>query len=291
MKKIFILATTMVAMMSCEKLSLDMPDSVDSNNATQSTQDSQSSKKVKNFTFTIKGDFESPTFSRAYLQADNKDMTDLWVFDYMNGVCVQTYHQSPSDEDWGVPQMPLEYGNHHVYFVASRGTTPTLDAERHTISWEIPSDTFWEDYSVDVTSTSNGNRAVTLKRVATKLVVFVKDSAPVGITDISIIPETWYHGVDYMTGEATDQKTKHERTASVGHSSYSFFGISGKSEWKTNVDIVTKDNTGKTVRTVTIEDAPFKQNRSTEYTGNLFIQNNDWSFEMQDWDESVTGSF
>ena len=53
--------------------------------------------KCKKFTFTVKGDFAAPTFSRGYLSADGKEMTDLWVFDYVDGVCVQQLHQSATD--------------------------------------------------------------------------------------------------------------------------------------------------------------------------------------------------
>ena len=116
-------------------------------------------KSSKNFTFTVKGDFGAATFRRSYLTADGKDMTDLWVFDYMDGVCVQTVHQTADDADWGAPKMSLSYGSHHVYFLASRGEGATVDADGHTITWTGPRDTFWKDYEVEVVSTSNGNRA------------------------------------------------------------------------------------------------------------------------------------
>ena len=114
----------------------------------------------KNFTFTVKGDFGSATFTRGYLTADGQDMTDLWVFDYVDDVCVQSVHQTSGDEAWGKPTLTLGYGSHHVYFVASRGEGATLDVDGHVITWTGPRDTFWKDYEVEVVSTSNGNRAV-----------------------------------------------------------------------------------------------------------------------------------
>ena len=86
--------------------------------------------KTKKFTFNVKGDFASPIFSgdelggmkkAAALSADGQDMTDLWVYDYMDGALVQSVHQTNEDADFGKPVMQLSYGQHHVYFVASRG--------------------------------------------------------------------------------------------------------------------------------------------------------------------------
>ena len=55
--------------------------------------------KSKNFTFTVKGDFGAATFTRGYLQADGQSMKDLWVFDFVDGNCVQTVHQTSTDAD------------------------------------------------------------------------------------------------------------------------------------------------------------------------------------------------
>lgn len=297
MKKIFSIAAALVVFAACEKLSLDMPnDHIESDN---SGQNAQNDKSVKNFTFTIKGDFGSPTFSRAYMQADGKDMTDLWVFDYMDGKCVQTLHQTPADEDWGTPKMPLLYGSHHVYFVASRGANPTVNDADHVISWATTSDTFWKDYEVTVVSSSNGNRAVTLDRVVTKIVLNILDEIPANASLMSVTPETWYYGLDYVTGNATDAQKK-ERTMSIadtyigtsGTFAPYIYGLSGKQEWTTDISVVAKDKDGKVIGSVNIEDAPFKQNRSTEYSGNLFHPESDLEVQLSDtWTDAVKGSF
>jgi hypothetical protein len=87
-------------------------------------------RNTKKFTFTLKGDFseEWKSVTRGYLQADGKDMTDLWVLDYIDGTLVQQVHQSDNTaENFGKPQMTLSYGSHHIYFVASRGVDPVLN--------------------------------------------------------------------------------------------------------------------------------------------------------------------
>lgn len=232
---------------------------------------------AKDFTFTVKGDFGAATFTRGYLQADGHEMTDLWVFDYVDGRCCQSIHQSSGDADWGRPKMSLPYGTHHVFFVASRGQCATLDEEGHSIVWEGPRDTFWKDYEVDVVSTSNGNRAVTLSRVATKMKLTVSDEVPAACKAVVVTPARWYYGWDYVNGVATAmQKTERRVTVpesyagTSGQLSLSIFGLSGNDEWVTDADIRAVDSEGNVIGAVTISGAPFKANRSTEYSGSLF---------------------
>lgn len=239
----------------------------------EESQDSPS----KRFTFTVKGDFTSATFTRGYLTADGQAMTDLWVFDYVNGVCVQSVHQTSTDADWGQPKMSLAYGSHHVYFVASRGDGATLDADGHTITWTGPRDTFWKDYEVEVVSASNGNRAVTLDRVATKLRIVVNDEVPTGCKAVTVTPERWYYGLDYVNGVAVaSQQTERRVTVpesyvgTSGQLAVTIFGLSGSDEWVTNVAVKALGDGDAVIGSATITGAPFKANRATEYSGNLF---------------------
>lgn len=270
MKKMLVMAIAAAIMCGCEK-----PVLYDSNGEKweEELQDSPS----KRFTFTVKGDFGSATFTRGYLTADGQSMTDLWVFDYMDGACVQTVHQTSTDADWGQPKMSLSYGSHHVYFVASRGDGATLDADGHTITWTGPRDTFWKDYEVDVVSTSNGNRAVTLDRVATKLRVAMMDEVPATCKVVTVTPEQWYYGWDYVTGVATASQQTERRVnvptsyvGTAGQLAVSIFGLSGSDEWVTNVAVKALGDDDAVLGSATITDAPFKANRSTEYSGSLF---------------------
>jgi len=236
-----------------------------------------SKNDVKKFTFTVKGDFGAAIFTRGYLTADGKDMTDLWVFDYVNGVCVQSVHQTAGDEAWGKPTLTLGYGSHHVYFVASRGEGATLDADGHVITWTGPRDTFWKDYEVEVVSTSNGNRAVTLDRVATKMRVTVNDEVPATCKAVTVTPERWYYGLDYVNGVAVaSQQTERLVTVpesyvgTTGQLAVSIFGLSGSDEWVTNVAVKALGESDAVIGSAMITGAPFKANRSTEYSGNLF---------------------
>lgn len=255
---------------------------------------------TKKFTFTVKGDFDSPTFTRGYLTATDNTLTDLWVYDFVGDECVQSIHQSNADEAWGQPQLQLTYGSHHIYFVASRGTEPTVNTTDNTIIWTKPSDTFWKDYSVDVVSTSNGNRAVSLDRVVTKLKVTINDEVPSNISTLTLTPYSWYYGVNYKTGEPYGEVIGHERSVTVpnsyistsGQLMMSIFGFSSNTEWSTNINVVAKDGNGNIIGQSTINDAPFVRNRSTEYSGCLFQDNSSFTLSVNDvWEDAYEGTW
>lgn len=291
-----LLLLAMVSLTACEKVEV-----VDG--STPEEWDEVEYKYTKKFTFTVKGDFGSATFNaprtRGYLQADGQSMTDLWAFDYMDGQLVQSVHQSADDEAWGKPTMALAYGSHHVYFVASRGEGATLDAEGHTITWTGPRDTFWKDYEVEVVSTSNGNRAVTLDRVATKLRVVVADEVPTSCAAVVVTPARWFYGWDYVNGVAVAaQQTERRVTVpesyvgTTGQLAVSIFGLSGADEWVTNVSIQAEDADGGVLGSASIVGAPFKANRSTEYSGNLFGSAGGLDVSVNgDWESPKTGTW
>ena len=257
--------------------------------------------KAKKFTFTMKGDFSDDwKTTRGYLAADGRDMTDVWVLDYMNGQLVQQLHQSDNTaEDFGKPQMSLAYGSHHVYFVAGRGTAPTLNVGAHSITWERPSDTFWKDYEVNVVSTSNGNRAVTLDRVATKLKLTVTDEVKAECAEVAVEPVAWYYGWDYVNGAPVAQQQT-ERVVAVpanlvgtsGQLVVTIFGLSGSTEWTTDVTVSARTAEHAVIGTATMTDVPFKANRATEYSGPLFGTAGSMTLTLgAEWDTSATGTW
>ena len=296
MKKTLFFVVVALLATSCEKVTLD---------EAESEQQEVPAKTGKKFTFTVKGDFGNPTFvmgtkSTTNLTADENVMTDLWVFDFVGDECVQSIHQEAGDNGWGQPSMNLSLGSHHVYFIASRGSEPTLDETAKTITWTKPSDTFWKDYEVTVVSTSNGNKAVTLDRVATKLKVTVMDEVPSGTATMSLTPSTWFYGINYTTGAPADICENVERLVNVpanyigtsGSLSMSIFGFSETTEWTTDVVVTVQNAGGDVLGSANIPDAPFKRNRSTEYTGALFSVPNVLTIAVDDsWLTSTTGTW
>jgi hypothetical protein len=299
MKKAIIMALAVgLTMIACEKeIMSDEPD-----NGAVVTDEHGNVLSAKRFTFTLKGDFSNewkPT-TRGYLEVDGRDLTDVWVLDYVDGVLQQQLHQDDNtSEDFGRPSLALSYGNHHVYFIASRGINPTISTADKTITWEKPSDTFWADYSVTVVNSSNGNRAVTLDRVATKLKVTVNDEVPENCKRLEVTPSVWFYGLDYKTGDAVSSRNQsigvdipESMTGTTGQLIMSVFGISGTDEWTTNVSIDARDGDGAAIGHAVITGAPFKRNRATEYSGSLFTAGGSLDVNVNgNWDVATTGTW
>ena len=275
-----------MAISSCDKVLADFQDIETPTEQTGPT---------KKFTFTVKGSFSSDLKTKAseYLYADGKQMTDLWVLDYKDGTLVQQLHQSNTDDDFGAPVMNLSYGTHHVYFVASRGNSPTLNTTAKTITWTKVLDTFYKDYEVTVVATSNGNRAVTMERAVTRLRLTFTDAIAENAATISITPHTWYYGINYETGEPAEAMTDHSATISIPAANVgkvgetaNLYGFSSATEWTTDIAIASKTSENTTIGAATIEGAPFKRNRSTDYTGPLFTSSGDLSLSLNaTWSE------
>lgn len=293
MKRILLMAVAAAFVCGCEKqLPID---------------EQEVEVKTKKFTFTCKGDFNNPTFSgigstRAVVNLSDESLTDVWVFDFIGGECVQSLHQesSTAGDTFGRPQLPLAYGSHHVYFVASRGTGPVVNTTAKTITWQTPRDTYWKDYEVNVTSTSNGNRSVTLDRVVTKLRISINDGIPTGMSTMSVTPSVWYYGMNYQTGEPSNMIGNQERVVSVpttyigttGQLSMSIFGFSSDTEWTSDITVVAKNGDGVTIGSASMTGAPLKRNRSTDYSGNLFSSGGAATMTVNNaWDTPVTLSW
>ena len=297
MKRIILMAVAVALLTACEKPIVSDEDTI----GTVVVDDEGNAVPTKKFTFTIKGDF-SDTWkqTRGYLQADGKDMTDVWVFDYIGDELQQQIHLTNTDENWATPSINLAMGTHNIYFVASRGTTPTVNTTNKTITWGKPSDTFWKDYEVTVVSTSNGNRAVTLDRVATRFRATVTDAIPTNCSSITITLASWHTGLNYQTGAPITAVTDYTTVINIPGSYIgqtntllSLFGFSGADQWTTTITITAKTSGNDVLGTAIIEDVPFKANRSTDYSGTLFGgQDNSLGFTLgSDWLNSYEGTW
>ena len=299
MKKLFIMALAVgLTLTACEKeIMSEKPDGEESGVV------AADAMKTKKFTFTLKGDFsdEWKPATRGYLSADGKDLTDVWVLDYdADGHLLQQLHQNDNTaEDFGKPVMNLAYGVHQVYFIASRGVDPVIDTDAHTITFGSVRDTFWKRYDVSVVATTNGNRAVTLDRVVTKLRLTFTDEVPAAANSISIVPHTWYYGIDYLTGQPANAQTDAATVITIPDASKgqtdiqaSLFGFSTAEEWNTDVVIGSRTSADAVLGSATIAAAPFMANRVSDYSGPLFSAGGSLSLSLNgEWEDSYIGSW
>jgi len=279
MKKVFVIAALAMVFASCGK---DV--NVEENGA----------KKV---TFELEGNWNSPVFTRGSLSADGKEMTDLWLFDYVDGTLVQTLHQVSTDADFGTPAPTLSYGEHRIYFVVSRGASPVINGT--VISWGSVRDTFWKAMAVSVGGASASAYSVALDRVVTKLKITANDAVPDGTATVVVLPGKWYAGLDYLTGQPADMRDSEEMSVAVPDSyvgttgmAVSFFGFSSDTEWTTPLTVSARDADNDIIGMVNVAAAPFMANRATEFSGSLFSTSGTFTITLNDeWDAPWTGTW
>lgn len=281
MKKNFlwVAALATLALMGCERL------------------DFRDQKETVDVTFRVEGDFSAQKLTRA-TGVRETTMTDLWVFDYVEGELVQTIHQESVDEDFGVPTLPLSMGSHDLYFVCSAGGTPTLNTDAHKLTWAVPRDTFWKKLTKNISSNTEGTATVTLDRITTRLTVNIEDAIPTGMAKLEIQPSTWYYGLDYLTGNGTDTRSQAftitipASYAGRTNTKVGIYGMALASEFTTNVTLTAKDGDDNLMATETITAAPMQKNRSTDYTGTLFLSQNGYTVNINDeWEQAYEASW
>jgi len=207
--------------------------------------------------------------TRATLQELN--ITDLWLFDYVGDELKQTIHKT---EGFDALTISIDYGEHRLCFVASRGTDPTVTAP--TISWEKPSDTFWATVTMDVQPATSATQSVTLKRVATRLRICITDEITAQMARLEVEPATWYYGIDVKTGEGTDAR-RQMRSVTIpasyvgtqGQLTASFFGLSLASDWQTDIDVRLIGSSDALLGEVLLPSVSFRQSRTTTYGGGI----------------------
>lgn len=250
---------------------------------------------TKSITFSCSGDWVQNTKD---LTANGSSMTDVWVFDYVNGALLQTIHQDDNTaSDFGSPSIDLSYGTHTLYFVASRGLTPTLNTTARTITWVKPYDTFHKALTLTVDN-STGSQSVTLERVVAKLKMTINDAIAEGTTQFLVTPAIWYYGLDYTSGDPVAQASNQAITVNcpsslVGQSGQflTVFTFSSSAQWNTNVTLAASNGTS-TISSVLLSNVPFQRNRSTEYSGNLFTNNGSSTLTLNDtWGDPITGTW
>ena len=236
-------------------------------------------------------------YARTRATMSEAQMTDLWLFDYVGDELRQTIHQTATDANFGTPAINASYGDHTIYFVASRGDTPTIDGT--TISWTKPSDTFWASRSITIAPSTSASQTVSLQRVATRLRLTVTDEIPATLAQICITPSHWYYGIDYLTGEATDDRQT-ERTINVpasyigttGQLYANFYSMSPSSAWQTDITMKAKDSDGGVISQIGIADVPLERNRVTNYSGPLFSASRTSSVTADgEWGEDINGTW
>ncbi|MEZ7706425.1 hypothetical protein O3680_11510 [Prevotella melaninogenica] len=230
------------------------------------------------------------------LTADGIGMTDLWLFDYVGGELKQTVHQVATDDDLGKPSVKLDYGQHVIRIVASRGNHPTLSSD--VITWEKASDTFAKEVNVSVASGMETVQRITLERVATRLNVKITDVVPPSAATLDLELATWYKSLSVPSLFAVNDNATHysiniKKFIGTKEASLAVYSLSPSAEaWSTNVTLVAKDEDGKVLSQIVVPSVQMKMNRTTVLSGELFGKSKQMTFALNtQWNEDYAQNF
>lgn len=230
------------------------------------------------------------------LTADGISMTDLWLFDYVGGELKQTIHQVTTDDDFGKPSVKLDYGQHIIRIVASRGTHPTLSSD--VITWEKSSDTFAKEVNVSVASGMETVQRITLERVTTRLNVKITDVVPPSAVTLDLDLATWYKSLSVPSLFAVNDNVTHysiniKKFVGTKDASLVVYSLSPSAEaWSTNVTLVAKDEGEKVLSQIVVPSVQMKMNRTTVLSGELFGKSNHMTFALNtQWNEDYAQNF
>ena len=276
MRKVLFLAAACIVLAACEK---------SADNAAEG----------KEVTFDMSGwETEVEPLSRSSLEADGQAITDVWVLDYVGGELVQQLHQVSTDADFAEPTLTLAYGEHTIYFVASRGVDPVLNTTAHSLTFGKVRDTFWKSYNCTVTGSSGSNIAVTLVRVVTRMRVNITDVVNDNAATLLLKPSKWYLGLDYLSGEPTAEAADFVSSVTIPDSykgqaglQASIFGFSDATSWTTDVTIECRKADNSVIGSASVSGVPFARNRTSVLSGNLFTSGSGVKMSLtENWDEN-----
>ena len=273
MRKVLFLAAACIVLAACEKSDNDVAEG-------------------KDVTFAMSGwETETEPLSRASLEDDGQALTDVWVLDYVGGELKQQLHQVSTDADFAEPTLTLAYGEHNIYFVASRGVDPVLNTTAHSLTFGKVRDTFWKSYNCTVTGSSVSNIAVTLDRVVTRMRVNITDVVDANAATLLLKPSKWYLGLDYLSGGPTDENSDFVSSVTIPDSykgqtglQASIFGFSDATSWTTDVTIECRKADNSLIGSASVSGVPFARNRTSVLSGNLFSHGGNVAVALQtDW--------
>jgi hypothetical protein len=248
--------------------------------------DFASSNQVKTMSVRFAGDFSYKMSTRA---TSIEKPQDVWIFDYKDGILLQTIRKSEFDNDITNPKITMEYGKHTLYCILSYGQFPTIEEFHHQIWWGQVGDTFYKKEDITIDSKTNSTIDITLDRMVTLLKVESLDNVPEDVEYLTVIPSKWYSGIDYLSGKAASTLSYKNYMFNIKKSNTTvecyLYGFTD--EHSTDVEFNVKKN-GILFKKSIAHNIPFKPNRVTALKGNLFTDENtanEFNFNLQTNDE------
>lgn len=229
---------------------------------------------TKVVTFNSFGEFQFDSFAKT------PNVTDIWYFDGNDLLAHQTS---------GEPvQLTLPYGQHSIRVIASAGTTPYVYQNEGKILFNNVGDTFHGSADITVNNSSPSAYEIELTRVVTQFSATITNPMPENVSKFKIVVSQWWRGVYASNGQAFYQVTKtveypvNPDMWGTTNNTFELMGFVPNDNWTTNI-ILYLMNGSEIVGEVHLDNIPFKKNRVSHCSGNIYDNSEAWNLS---YDES-----
>lgn len=255
-------------------------------------------ERTTQITFKCGGDFSIESVT-PITRAVPSYITDVFVFDYMNGELIQTVHQTSNDIDFGMPTLSMNYGKHTLYFIISDGLNPIVDKLFNTIKWETTGDTFHSSLTINVTESTHTNFFIDMKRVASQLKIKMNKGFPFKATTFEISTATWFNEINYITGNAVNPKESISRFEIPddcknrdSNAQYRLYTLTDGLSFNTCSNLIVYDKNGEIINSATISTVTMERGKCSTYSGSFPVTDNSFGssqfdFFIPSWEEGI----
>lgn len=245
--------------------------------------------------------------TRAALSANGKQLTDLYIMDYdkTSGKLLQVLHQTSTATDFAEPDLTLDYGEHVLKVVATRSLEPTL-WDAGNITWQVEpnvltpvtatqpvmltasktSDTFGAEKEVSVGIGKATTVSIALDRLVAKLVVNSTDVFPDDCTTVTLDLQE-HRTLSWATMDVIEA-VRHQRVTDVMSlrgttgTVLSFFVLTPRNGYTTDVTLTTNRAEGKPYSTITVPGVQLERNKVTTISGPIYGHGQGVQISVQD---------
>lgn len=256
-----------------------------------------------------------PTSTRASLVANNKPLTDLYIFDYdkASGKLLQVLHQTSEAEDFAEPSMQFDYGDHVLKVIATRSESPTLLGADGSL-WNLAdntafalaenageplvwtstktSDSFGATQEVKVSASKNQSVTIQLERMVAKLIIKNTDVYPDDCSTIQLDMNEYkqWSLQNFSVIEPVKNQRISDVTAYVGAQDKTlayFFLVPDGDGYTTDITF-TMGRKGSTTpyATIAVPDVHLQRNCITTIAGSFYSHQAGFSLSLKDgWNE------
>lgn len=231
-----------------------------------------SETKSKKLSFNVAFNIEKGVISRAAL---GDYIATLQVFDYKDGILVNSITQGKEDAGFGTVPLKADYGTHEYVFVGHNSVSCSYDNETSELTFDKILDTFTATQTLEVNIDTEEKQSVKMERQVAGIKLVMQDAIPQNAASIELTVEGYSSALNPKTGKGS-AGTKHAReweysTSNIGKTgtSYTLYTFLPADDHTVDITIRVEGTDGKDIVNYTIEDISVEKNKTTVISGYL----------------------